>query len=1354
MEQLEERIVLDAAPADAGNGDNPDDHQDATRESSGDTAPEAQQAGDDASAQGPAESSDPLGDVLNQDLNVVLISNALDQVEVLAEAAVADAKVIVYDADQDNLGDIVDALEDLVDSTGQEIGQIAIISHGAEGVLSLGDGELWTVETLQADSSEWTELGGLLADDAVIDLYGCNIGQGEEGLLFIQELASVTDSTVRASDDATGNVDGSDWDFEVIAGAADNSALLDYSELEPGTIRLADLEGTAGNDDLTIESTDSFGDVRGLGGDDTITWNGGTVTGTINGGADNDTLYLNVADGVTDITYDGTPSSGTLTYDGATITWSDFENVYLKANSENNDITVKSGSSVNRIDGGEGDDTLTVDFSAGGLTDDLVYDGGSESNTSNGDTLVLSEGSFTDVTYTFTSANDGTIELEGLLIAYYDLEPITSDITATNVTLNYSDAAETITITDAGSGQTTVDSTSGELVTFDNPTDSLTINAGGGSNTINLESLAGTYSADVTINGGDAGATITVSTGVDITAGGGTIAIYGGLSSDEVTVEAGSTIDYIYGDGAADTITNYGAIVGDINGAGGSDTIVNKSGAVVGNDILGKAGADKITNRGTVGNDIDGGAGKDTITNRGYVGDSIEGGTGNDSITNSGTVDYVIFGGDDDDVITNSGSITLGITGEDGDDTITNTAAGYIGEDLRGEAGADSITNKGAVGNDIDGGDGADSITNRGYVDDDINGGRKSDTITNTGTVNDDIHGNRGADVIINTGTVSEDVEGGRGADSITNEGTVAYVIDGGAGADTITNRGYVGDYIDGWTGNDSITNSGTVDYVIFGGQDDDVITNSGAVLEGITGEGGDDTITNDGFVGVGIDGDVGDDGISNSGTVGDFIDGWKGEDTIVNSGTVGFVIYGGDDNDLITNSGSVTVGITGEDGDDTITNAAAGYIGEDLRGGDGADSITNRGYVDDDINGGQAGDTITNTGTVGDDIHGNRGADVIINTGTVHEDVEGGRGADSITNRGTVARNIDGGEGADSITNSSGGLVYNILGGNGNNTLKNFGLVEHNIEGGDDRDTITNSGTVGSDIYAYDERDIVILGYGGKVGGIMDGGDPTVYPGDTLYIYVSSYTYFRNETSSGSLVDQDGDTIRWRNFEALNIIPYPGNDSFAAGNSLSYVIDDVRERSSEGFFGTTSSSALPGFRFNLEADWTWWRNFFDEIRDSEWGSKEKGRANSESELGIPRTTGEFVNRHLPKERVLNLEEFLEQLKKGLHEGDILVFDADEIHLALEQVWLAGLRHGDYRSAVDASDNEQGPDKGQAPAGLTLVFNLDDIRVADMFRPETGDYCLPGVSGPVRQPDRGVSMVFNLDEMNLVDAMG
>jgi autotransporter-associated beta strand protein len=130
------------------------------------------------------------------------------------------------------------------------------------------------------------------------------------------------------------------------------------------------------------------------------------------------------------------------------------------------------------------DDTLTIDIS-GGWTLPIDYEGGAAGF----DTLALTGGSVNHANYYFTNKHDGRISLDGWQISYTGLEPISANITATDVTLNYGPADETITVSSPGAGQLQVASTSGEAVQmFALPTNSLTINGGGGIDTVTFTS--------------------------------------------------------------------------------------------------------------------------------------------------------------------------------------------------------------------------------------------------------------------------------------------------------------------------------------------------------------------------------------------------------------------------------------------------------------------------------------------------------------------------------------------------------------------------------------------------------------------------------------------------------------------------------------------------------------------------------------------------------------------------------------------------------------------------------------------------------------------------------------------------
>ena len=157
------------------------------------------------------------------------------------------------------------------------------------------------------------------------------------------------------------------------------------------------------------------------------------------------------------------------------------------------------------INGDDGNDTLTVDYSAlGGFFNlPITFNGGNQVGLP-GDTLVLLDGpgTATTITHTFVNENDGSVDIDGTVITYTGLEPVADNLDAVNRIFTFNAGAETITLTDAAGANMTIDSdVGGEIVTFANPTGSLTINAGTGADTVTITSVDAAYRAALTVNG-------------------------------------------------------------------------------------------------------------------------------------------------------------------------------------------------------------------------------------------------------------------------------------------------------------------------------------------------------------------------------------------------------------------------------------------------------------------------------------------------------------------------------------------------------------------------------------------------------------------------------------------------------------------------------------------------------------------------------------------------------------------------------------------------------------------------------------------------------------------------------------
>ena len=137
-------------------------------------------------------------------------------------------EAVVLDATRDGMEQIAESLVGRSD-----IDAIHLISHGSAGELQLGTGTL-TAESMAGEyANEMATIRESLSGQADLMVYGCNFGEGSEGVEAVNLLAEITGADVAASSDWTGHRDlGGDWEFEVQVGSIETDlALTDATQM-------------------------------------------------------------------------------------------------------------------------------------------------------------------------------------------------------------------------------------------------------------------------------------------------------------------------------------------------------------------------------------------------------------------------------------------------------------------------------------------------------------------------------------------------------------------------------------------------------------------------------------------------------------------------------------------------------------------------------------------------------------------------------------------------------------------------------------------------------------------------------------------------------------------------------------------------------------------------------------------------------------------------------------------------------------------------------------------------------------------------------------------------------------------
>ena len=231
------------------------------------------------------------------------------------------------------------------------------------------------------------------------------------------------------------------------------------------------------------------------------------------------------------------------------------------------------------FNGGDGNDILIIDFANGNpipATNGVNYDGQRESGGFD-DKLMITGGAQGTVDYNLDNATSGSVVMSNFgTVNFTSLTPISNTGSATDVNFNLPDSTNPMTLADDGTAGNTLSrlsATTFPQTDFANPSGSLTINAGTGNDTINVQGTGSGFGAALTIDG-QLG-TDTVNFQTTATTIGGLLTVLSedvnfnvavtsvGLTTDATAIQVGATLNHgttnATFSGAA-TLTGTGAI--------------------------------------------------------------------------------------------------------------------------------------------------------------------------------------------------------------------------------------------------------------------------------------------------------------------------------------------------------------------------------------------------------------------------------------------------------------------------------------------------------------------------------------------------------------------------------------------------------------------------------------------------------------------------------------------------------------------------------------------------------------------------------------------------------------------------
>ncbi len=164
----------------------------------------------------------PIIENSNSRKEIVFIDSGVDNYQTIIDSIDSSKSIYLIDPNENGFTKMQNVLQ------GQSnVDAVHIIGHSSAGQVVLGNSVL-NADTINSFSNTLQSIGNSLTPDGDLLFYGCNLAQGEQGKLFIQQIGNITQADIAASDDITGK--GGDWELEQKHGIVETKGIevVDY----------------------------------------------------------------------------------------------------------------------------------------------------------------------------------------------------------------------------------------------------------------------------------------------------------------------------------------------------------------------------------------------------------------------------------------------------------------------------------------------------------------------------------------------------------------------------------------------------------------------------------------------------------------------------------------------------------------------------------------------------------------------------------------------------------------------------------------------------------------------------------------------------------------------------------------------------------------------------------------------------------------------------------------------------------------------------------------------------------------------------------------------------------------------